>query len=191
MFNLALVAVSVILGALLTLWVPWQDMALPGALAAAAVLGLRGASWAWVRRAPRLAVVLSVGGYGLVTVAMVLTTYATVLVAAALPGWLGPDQPLAVDAARVIMGAVAGLLGAAWLDDARSPSSTLWPEGAYRAALRRAYFGAGFLNFPRPPEMERLYRAVNDDRADEDIEGWGLAARWRRAEAIRALDPGR
>ena len=190
MFNLALAAAAVVVGALLSLWLPWYGAVAPvlGGLALFGLVHL----WSIrsVRSQPRLAVILSPASYGVVFVVIAATTYASVLAGTSITAWIAASgSELSDTVAGVVTGAIAGLIGAAWLDNAKDPSGALWPAGAYKAALRKAFWGAQKLDHPRSPDMELLYQAAFDDRAQNgEIEGWGFAARWRRAVVIRTYD---
>lgn len=197
MFAAVLVFVSVLLGALLALFVPVWSATWWLGLPLAAAFALSRLWPGMVRSAPVLAVWLGLSGYALVFLSSAAAVYGGVVLAGVVPdvvsGMAAGRDPETVKAvSAVLSGALATLIGALWLDDARSTEGSHWPPGAYRRAIGAAFAGSDAfkvdLGQTRSPELERLYAMVYDDRViDGTVTGWGLEARLSRARAIRDL----
>ena len=107
-----------------------------------------------------------------------------------VPNWLGTVPEERVDhVTGVVVGALNALIGAIWLDAAKDPASTLWPQGRQRKLLFEAFSGVEKLKSPRDEAMELLYSAIYDDQvSDRDIAGWSFSARLARAQVIATYD---
>ncbi|SMX38990.1 hypothetical protein [Maliponia aquimaris] len=198
MFEAILVFASVLLGALMALFLPWWSALWWLGLPLVAVFAVSRVWPGLVRSRPILAVWLGLSGYALVILSSATAVYGGVALSGVVPGWVaglatGIDADTVKAVSGVLSGAVATLIGALWLDDARSTEGTFWPPGAYKRAIGAAYAGSDLFDVPlggaRRPELERLYAMVYDDRVfDGSTSGWRLAARLSRARAIRDLD---
>lgn len=81
----------------------------------------------------------------------------------------------------VLIGAVNSLFAAAWLDSAKDPASSLWPNQRHRLALAETFSGRN-----TPAADSDLYHAVfSDATKDNSVKGWSFLARWKRANIIK------
>jgi hypothetical protein len=129
------------------------------------------------------------------------TTYATTYVSLeatdwlkAMPGnmvdrtWLAPR---ASDIGKALVGALNTLIAAVWLDHAKSSASTLWPSGQIKEAFNTSF--RELLDQWRAsndPCADSLQRAIMDERATDEILGWGYPAALQRLEMVRRLKAG-
>ncbi len=191
MLSVLAVALSVMIGAALSLHYAWYQLFWPATAVLVAGLVCHRTSCAWVRSFPMIAVALSPASALFASTIVALSTFASIALGLAVPGWINSgwtrsgDPELAKSVAGAVLGALTGVIGTLWLKDAEDPDSTFWPAGAYRAALGAAFRGDPKLNYPRDASMERLYQAVYDDEVGQkEITGWDLRARWQRAGIV-------
>lgn len=199
MFSTLLVFLAVAGGALAALIVPtWVALWVFGV----SIFVLVANHLYWIRQLrqrPVLAAVLSQANYLLVFISSSAATYFGVAFAGAFPSWLPTVAPTAdadtVDSvAKILTGAVSTMIGVLWLDNAKSPEGSYWPDGAFRRALSQSFSGADIFDVPlgqqRSTQLNRLYSLVYDSIVlGGDISGWDYQARVARARGVRDLDP--
>lgn len=194
------VFLSVLVGGLSALFVPWHEAFLWYVIPFAVFGFLFAISLSCIRSKPVVSVWLGLSGFGLVFVTSAAAVYGGVVLAGVVPEWVANIAPENVDAETVkkvagtLSGAVATLIGALWLDNAKSIEGSYWPAGMYKHQLGKVYAGADIFNVPldgmRPAKVERLYSIIYDTRLyDNSINGWGFWARLARARGVRDLDP--
>jgi len=185
MLNLILVAISILVGVCLRYFD--YSLIILGCLSALAFivwLVICRIAVSCVRSWPRTATILFQSWYVVPIVLIVLTTYLTTWLAIELPNWF--TQVAATEkkvVTGVILGAINSIFAAAWLDNAKDPNSSLWPNQRHRLALMSAYSG----DESPTPDSELYYVVFGDTTKSNDVKGWGFWARWKRAKLISDL----
>jgi hypothetical protein len=91
------------------------------------------------------------------------------------------------DLGKTLVGALATLHGALWLDSAKDPSSKYWPAGQIKAKMSSTYaaFYKDVQNWKDPDYSHiDLQRAIWKEEADADNSGWSYSAVVARAKVI-------
>ncbi len=86
--------------------------------------------------------------------------------------------------ASLLIGAVSGLLGAAFYEDAAKPGSKLWPGPMFKAHLTKVYGKHPHITGRKTPE---LYQLLYYDDGAMDLSGWRFLTALKRAWRIATL----